>query len=96
MSEPFQIVLGFLFLVALFLLTRWLMVLKIRSTCHGIIKELENRKAFSSDTAVFLTYDRPHLFNIGLRDYRPKALEALVQSGVIIKTETGRYYLAHR
>ncbi len=96
MSEPLQIVLGFLFLVALFLLTRWFMVLKIRSTCNAIVKELEDRGAFDSKTAVLLPYDRPHLFKIGMRDYRPKALEALVQSGVIIKTGTGRYYLAHR
>ncbi len=96
MSEPFQIILGFLFLIFVFLLTRWLMVLKIRSTCNSIIKELEDRSAFNPDTAVALPYDRSQPFKIGMRDYRPKALESLVQSHIVIKTESGRYYLGNR
>lgn len=96
MSETFQILWGFLFLIAVFLLTRWLTVLKIRATCKSIVKDLENRDAFSVDKAVELPYDRSQPFKIGMRDYRPKAVEALVQSGIVVKTEGGRYYLANR
>lgn len=96
MSEPYQLILGFLFLIAVFLLTRWLMALKIRATCSSIVKELENRGAFNANTAVALPYDRSQPFKIGMRDYRPKAVESLVQSGTVIKTESGKYYLANR
>lgn len=96
MSEAVQIALGFFFLIGLFLLTRWLMVLKIQATCKAIIRDLENRKAFSPETAVLLPYEKPQPLRIGTRDYRPKAIEALIQSGVIIKTGSGRYYLANR
>lgn len=82
--------------MAVFLLTRWLMVLKIRATCNAIVKELENRGALSIDTAVALPYDRSQPFKIGMRDYRPRAIEALLQSGILIKTEDGKYYLANR
>ncbi|MCX8118953.1 MAG: hypothetical protein N3G78_13620 [Desulfobacterota bacterium] len=96
MSETAQLLLGFLFLVAVFLLTRWLMVVKIQATCKAIIKELQSRGAFSPDTAVHLPYEKPQPLRMGTRDYRPKAIEALLHSGLLIKTEGGRYYLAHR
>jgi hypothetical protein len=96
MSETFQLILGFIFLIAVFLLTRWLMVLKIRSTCNTMVKELENLGAISPDTAVTLPYDRTQPFKIGGRDYKPKALESLVQSHIVIKTDDGKYYLANR
>lgn len=96
MSETFQIFLGFLFLIAVFLLTRWLMVLKMRTACNSIVKELKHRGAVSADTAMALPYDRSQPFKIGMRDYRPRAVEALVQSGILIKTEGGKYYLANR
>ncbi len=96
MSETFQIILGFFILMVVFLLTRWGTVMKIQSTCRSVIKDLENRGAFGPDTAVALPYDRSHPFKIGVRDYRPKALESLIQSNIVIKTNGGRYYLANR
>jgi hypothetical protein len=33
------------------------------------------------------------MFHIGLRDYRPKALNALLENDVVRMLEGGRYYL---
>ena len=33
------------------------------------------------------------LYSLGLRDFRPKAVQSLTASGIIGKTQDGRYYL---
>jgi hypothetical protein len=61
--------------------------------CLSIIRELEEKGAINAKTAVSLPYDKVNYFKIGYRDYRPKALESLIISEIVIKTFDGQYYL---
>lgn len=96
MSESTQIILGLIFLIGVYVLTRYAMIWRIRRTSRAIIKDLERRGALDPASSAELPYAKTHFFRIGLRDYRPKALEYLVQGGIVAKTENGRYYLLKR
>lgn len=96
MSEFVQIIFGILFLLIVFIVTRIGIARKVRRTATLIIKDLERREAFDPGSAAELPYGKQQYFRIGLRDYRPKALEALVQGGIVGKAENGRYYLLER
>jgi hypothetical protein len=96
MPEFAQILLGIIFLLVVFMLTRIGIAHRIRRTAALIIKDLERREAFDPGSAAELPYGKQHYFRIGMRDYRPKALEALVQGGIVGKAENGRYYLITR
>jgi len=88
-----QIVIGIIFLIMVFLITRIGIAHRIRSSARLIIQDLERKEAFDPGSAAELSYAKTHYFRIGLRDYRPKALESLVQGGMVGKTENGKYYL---
>jgi hypothetical protein len=96
MPEFVQIILGIIFLIVVFVLTRIGIARKIRRTATLIIKDLERREAFDPGSAAELPYARSQYFRIGVRDYRPKALESLIQGGVVGRTENGKYYLKER
>jgi hypothetical protein len=96
MSEFVQVIIGIIVLLIIFLLTRIGIVHRIRRTAPLIIKDLEMQGAFDPGSAADLPYAAPHYFRIGLRDYRPKALESLVRGGIVGRTEHGRYYLIER
>ena len=96
MSEFVQIILGVIFLAVVFILTRYGIANRVRRTATLIMRDLERQEAFDPGSAVDLPYAKPQYFRFGLRDYRPKALESLLQSGVIGKTETDKYYLIQR
>jgi len=93
MPEFAQIILGIVFLIMVFIVTRIGIAHRIRSSARLIIQDLERREALDSASAVELPYAKTHYFRIGLRDYRPKALESLVQGGIVGRTENGKYYL---
>ena len=96
MTEFVQIVLGIIFLAIVYILTRYGIAHRIRRTATLVIRDLERQEAFDPGSAVDLPYAKPQYFRFGLRDYRPKALESLIQAGVIGKTETDKYYLLQR
>jgi len=96
MSETFQIVLGFLFLVAVFVLTRYIIVWKLRRASGYIVRDLEKQEALDPVTAVDLPYTKQDLLRIGMRNYHAKAIEFMVSEGVVGKTEGGKYYLRVR
>jgi hypothetical protein len=96
MAELLQIILGIIFLAVVFILTRYGIANRIRRTATLIMRDLERQEAFDPGSAVDLPYAKPQYFRFGLRDYRPKALESLVQSGIIRRTETDKYYLIQR
>ena len=96
MHDFFQIILGIIFLAAIFILTRIGVVRQMKRAATLIIQDLERLGAFDSYSAAELPYGRPNYFRIGLRDYRPKALDSLIQAGVVVRTESGRYYLIRR
>lgn len=93
MSETLQILLGSLFLIAVFILTRFGISWKMGRTASSIMQELESKGAVDMFSAVDLPYAKPNLLRIGMRDYHHKALEYLVSEGVVGKTGTGKYYL---
>jgi len=96
MPESVQIIIGIIFLAMVFVLTRIGVAQRIRRTATLIIKDLERREAFDPASAAELPYTRPQYFRIGMRDYRPKALESLVQGDIVARTENGKYYLIER
>jgi len=93
MSESIQIILGIFFLIGVYILSRFGVVWRIRRASGFIIQDLERRGAFDSESAVDLPYVKTKHFRVGVRDFRPKALESLIQSGIVGKTESGTYYL---
>lgn len=93
MSEMLQIILGVLLLVGVFILTQYLAALRIRRACRFITMDLERKKAFGADSAVELPYAKKSLFHMGLRDFKPKALASLIESNIVGRTETQKYYL---
>ena len=96
MQESLQIVIGLIVLVGVYLLTQVVVGYRIRRTARAIIKDLERRKALDAASAAELPYERRSLLHIGLRDFRPKALAALVEGGIVARTETGRYFLTKK
>lgn len=96
MSETNQIISGILLLILIFIFTRKVSAWRVKRAIIGIIKDLERHSAVDPSSAVVLTYARTQLFRFGTRDFRPKALESLVASGVVGLTEDGRYYLKER
>lgn len=93
MPETLKTVLFILFVIgALFLALRiagW----KLKRACEFIIRDLKEKKAFDPASAVELPYAKEKMLNVGLRDYRPKALEELIRQDVVRTLEGGRYYL---
>ncbi len=93
MNDTLQLILGALFLVAVYALTRWGVVVKMRSAARRIVAELKAKGALDPVSAVPLDYEKGDWLKIGMRDYRPKALQHLVTAQVVGRTESGRYYL---
>lgn len=96
MSEHVQIFLGIVFLVAVFILTRFGVAWKLRNAAGSIIRELESKGAVDVYSAVELPYSKPNVLRIGMRDYHYKALECLIGEGAVGRTGSGKYYLLLR
>lgn len=96
MNENLQIILGVLMLASVFLLTRWGVAFKMRSAASKIVADLKKMGSLNPDSAVPLGYEKAQWLKLGLRDYRPKALEHLIAAGVVGRTESGRYYLIYQ
>lgn len=91
-----QVLVGVLFLILVFMATRYGIFLRIKSASKFVIKDLERQKAFDAASAVELPYAKPSYFHIGLRDFRPKAVQSLLEGGVVGKTAEEKYYLKVR
>jgi hypothetical protein len=96
MSETAQIVVGILLLVGVYVLTQAVVGYRIKRAARGVVRDLDLKKAYSPESAIELPYAKSNLFRIGLRDFRPKAVSALVQGGIIALTASGKYYLTKR
>jgi hypothetical protein len=66
---------------------------RIKRAAKNIVRELDLKKAHDAGSAVELPYAKTNIFRIGLRDFRPKAIDALVQGGILSRTEAGKYFL---
>jgi hypothetical protein len=92
-TETVQILISLLLLFLVFILTRYGVVLMMKRASRQIIADLEKQGATDPASAVDLPYAKSRMFRIGLRDYRPKTLQGMVQAGVVGTTSDGRYYL---
>jgi len=93
MSETIQIILGIFFLIGVYIFTRFGIAWRIRRASAFIIQDLERRGAFDSASAADLLYGKADYFRVGVRDFRSKALESLIQGGIVGRTERDTYYL---
>ena len=93
MSESWQIIFGLIFLAGVFILTRVGTAWKIQRAASMALDDLRRKGAVRPDKAVELPYAKKDWMKFGLRDFRPKAVESLVQAGVIVRTMEGRFYL---
>ena len=93
MSETLQNIIGILLLVLVFILTRYGVGLKAKKAGLSIIDDLRKRNAVDVYSAVHLDYAKTSWLKFGLRDYRPRAIQSLVQAGVIGMTGDEKYYL---
>jgi hypothetical protein len=95
-NEIIQIIVGLLFLAVVYIVTRYGIFWRIKRACAFTVNDLERRNAFDEKSAVELHYAKSHPFRIGMRDFRPKAVEYLLSQGVIGITSEGKYYLKRR
>lgn len=96
MSETAQIIFGILLLIGVYIFTQMVVGWRIKHAARGIVRDLDFKKAYSAESAIELPYAKSNFFRIGLRDFRPKAVAALVQGGVIAQTAAGKYFLTKR
>lgn len=96
MSETLQIIVGILALIVVYVLSQFVVGYRIRRAAAGVVKDLERRGALDPATAAELPYAKTNFLRIGLRDFRPKAVDALERSGIVGRTAAGRFYLKKR
>jgi hypothetical protein len=96
MYDFIQILVGLLFLALVYILTRYGIYWRIKRACAFTVKDLERQNAFDEKSAVELHYAKSNPFRIGMRDFRPKAVEYLVGDGIVGITPEGKYYLKKR
>ncbi len=93
MSDAIQITLGILFLILVFILTRYGITWRIKRAGMRIINDLERIGAQSAESAVELPYMKKQLLRIGMRDFKPTAMQSLIEGGIVGMTASGKYYL---
>ena len=93
MADAMQITVGILFLILVFILTRYGITWRIKRAGRGIVNDLERLGAQGPGSAVELPYMKQQLIKIGMRDFRPTAMQSLVEGGVVGMTASGKYYL---
>ncbi len=67
--------------------------LAVRKTCLKIIAEMEEARAFKEGRAMEIQDERENFFRVGTKNIRPRALKLLIDDGLVIKTNNGKYYL---
>jgi hypothetical protein len=93
MSDAIQITLGILFLILVFILTRYGITWRIKRAGRRIVNDLERLGARNAETAVELPYMKQQLIKIGMRDFKPTAMQSLIEGGIAGMTPSGKYYL---
>ncbi|MBW1924319.1 MAG: hypothetical protein JRJ35_12690 [Deltaproteobacteria bacterium] len=93
MSDTIEMILGICALLAMFALTRRVHAWRIRRAYDVVVRDLRARGAVDEATAVKLPYAKKVMLNVGFRDFRPKVVEFMVQTGILGVTQDGRHYL---
>ena len=88
-----QIILLVAAFIAFVVLVIYMGGLAVQRTCLKIIAEMEEERAFKEARAVELQDERKNFFRVGVKNIRPKALKLLIDDGLVIKTNNGKYYL---
>ena len=96
MSETSQLIFAIIVLLIVYLFSRRFHVWRIKRAYNSIITDLEQQGALDPSTAVELPYAKKHIFRVGMRDYRPQAVDYMVKGQIIGVTDGGRYYLLKR
>jgi len=93
MSQNAKTWLIVLIAIAAFILANIIAGRRMKKAADFIIRDLKEQRAFDPVSAVVLPYSKGSAFRIGLKDYRPGALQQLIKYDVIRLQEGGRYYL---
>ena len=93
MTEDLKLIIVMLILIIVYAFSRKFHAWKIKRALIFVIQDLKEKGAFTREDAVELPYARQSIFRVGMRDYRPKALEYLVRVEVVGKTPQGKYFL---
>ena len=93
MSETVKVVLMALLTIGAFMLSRYIAGWQMNRAGKSILRDLKEKKAFDSESAVALPYCKSRMFRVGLRDYRPRVMEQLVKHDVVRILEGEKYYL---
>lgn len=93
MGEAMQILVGMLFLILVFILTRYGITWRIKRAGKRIISDLERLGALDPGSAVELPYMKQQFIKIGMRDFKPTAMQSLIEGGIVGMTGQGKYYL---
>jgi len=97
MSENMQIIVGVILLIGVYLLTRKFHAWQMRRAYTTVLKDLEQKgRPFDPSSAVELPYAKVGIFRMGTRDYRPKAVKYMTETGIAVMTVDGKYYLRER
>jgi hypothetical protein len=93
MSETVKIIFMVLLTIGAFIISRLIAGWQMNKAGESIIRDLKEKKAFDAESAVELPYCKKRMFRIGLKDYRPRVMEQLIQHQVVRILEGGKYYL---
>ena len=93
MGDAMQITFGILLFILVFILTRYGITWRIKRAGRRIINDLERVGAQGPESAVELPYMKQQLIKIGMRDFKPTAMQSLVEAGIVGMTGSGKYYL---
>lgn len=93
MPTYLQILLLFAAFIVFVLLAMYVGGLGVRRVCFKIIAEMEEARAFSASKAIKLQEERKNIFRVGTGNIRPKALHILLTDKIVLKTDSGKYYL---
>jgi hypothetical protein len=93
MKEVLNTVLLLLILVGAMVLALWIAGHRLKKACNFILQDLRTQNAVNPASAVALPYCRRQILRLGLRDYRPQALEQLLKHDLVRATEAGTFYL---
>jgi hypothetical protein len=96
MDESAKTFLALIVLVLVYLLSRRVHAWRFKRAYERIFRDLEKNGALDETSAVDLPYAKLRIFRVGMRDYRPKAMEFLVSNNMVGMTDDGRYYLKEK
>ncbi len=96
MTDTLQVIVGIILLIGVYILTQMVVGLRIKRAARRVVQDLETQQAKTPESAVALPYAKTNFLRLGLRDFRPKAIDALLHAGIIGRTADGRFYAIKR